>query len=180
MTFPKSLIKGNRREFPEDKISTKNLMYARHKPGYDWNEGDDYPDLSKIKIDQSFNWSAYSLPCWARFNPNKVYQSEYGVVGYSVNKIRNPINDLGESILVVNPNVNHKPEDNNYSHCELVLESPITKSLKREYRTALKHRSVVYLRPHQKPSKILFIDYLKMYWHKLLHWLSGSKEGLQH
>ena len=166
MRFPKLLIRNNRPCLSEYKIHNKNFMYARHKPGSEWIEGEEYPDFSKIKSNQSFNWSAFSLPVWVRFNHLKEYKNEYGVLGYSVNTIRNTnlfTRNLNENTY----GVKHIPIDFNYSHCEL-FPINVDKKQKREFRLMLKNNCSKELYPHQKcDTEKLILDYIKM----LRHWL---------
>jgi hypothetical protein len=120
MVFPECLLQGTRKKLPENRISNINLMYARHKPGSEWKDGDEYPDFSKIKSDQSFNWSAYSIPFWVKFNPKREYLSDYGIIGYSVRIIR-LCHQLAEGMENLEGiyGLRHAPDLENYSHCEL-------------------------------------------------------------
>jgi hypothetical protein len=173
MNFPKCLNWGGRKIFPEYKIISKHYMYARHKPGSDWKEEDEYPDFSKIRSTQSFNWSAFSIPIWTRFNDRKEYNADYGVIGYSVKTIRftskfDP--QVADGIF----EVKHKPDEFNYSHCELYEVSNLSnKTEKRAFRMALVHRCSKELRPYATKNTFdIWMDYIKMYWHRFLIFLS--------
>jgi len=168
MKFPNCLVKGNRSTLPQEKIKDLNYMYARHKPGVQWKEGDDFPDFATIRSKQSFNWSAYSIPVWTRFKNKKEYLNNYGVAGYSVNTIRNSglINTLFENNTF---SILHSPLDYNYSHCELNQLKDIPHKNKREIRYTFAVNCIRPIRPDQqiKLSRTL-IDRLIMYYHRFL------------
>lgn len=169
MNFPENLKWGDQKIYPEHKISKKNYMYARHKPGSDWKDGDEYPDFSKIRSNQSFNWSAFSIPIWVRFNDREEYLKEYGVIGYSVETIRNFHDDV--LVSTTSPyGVKHYPLKSNYSHCEMYeSKTLITKAEKREFRLKIKHNCIKNLKPYEQRRKTqILLDYVKMYWHRLL------------
>jgi hypothetical protein len=143
-------------------------MYARHKPGHDWDESEGLPDFSKIKLEsQSFNWNIFSIPIWTRFNDKKEYFENYAVVGFSVETIRytfkyNP--QFQDHTL----GLDHLPVKYNYSHCQLRMNRELNKLEKRELRLILKNKSVVPLKPNQKQGYLgLFKDILKMFYYKL-------------
>lgn len=168
MKFPKQLIKKGRNIIPNNKIKSRNLMFARHKPGYDWNNKEGFPDFSKIKVDQSFNWSAYSIPIWARFNDKKEYKADYGIVGYSVGVIREPRIFEGYKIKV-KPEVFHVPLEFNYSHCQLDNLNNLPKDIRRNIRYSFRNKCVISILPNQEISKLAILkDLIKMYYHRLL------------
>ncbi len=163
MEYPEALYCNGRKKLDKAKIVNSNFLYARHKPGHDWNEEEGLPDFSKIKINpkkpsenQSFNWDQYSEPHWVRFNPQKEYLKEYAVVGFLVETIRNikTFNDELENDFV---DVEHEPVKINYSHCQLVCLEKLrliknNKPVRRALRMAMKHNSEVFLRPNEEPS----------------------------
>jgi hypothetical protein len=167
MQFPKCLIKNNRKDLPENKIKNKHYLFARHKPGREWLIGDEYPDFTKIKSDQSFNWSAFSIPIWVRFNDQMTYLDGYGVVGYSVFTIRkaHKINTgLPENMY----GVKHNSLVFNYSHCTLY---PINASnqTKRDFRMSLKHKCQKKIYPNSnRPWFKNTFDRLIMFYHRIL------------
>ncbi|MDA3892586.1 MAG: hypothetical protein PF517_13055 [Salinivirgaceae bacterium] len=166
MRFPNCLSQKNKKVYPETKISLKNRMYARHKPSVDWKDGEEYPDFSKIRTDQSFNWSAFSIPSWAKFNDNKVYYSDYGVAGYSVDTIRN-VHKYSSEFEPNSYGVEHKPLTYNYSHCE-IYPNNLTKKEKRAYRMLLKHNCIRPIYPRQENSKLkILYDYIIMFIHRM-------------
>jgi len=151
-------------------------MYARHKAGADWVEGEEYPDLSKIKHDQSFNWSAYSIPEWARFNDIPSYVGDnYGVIGYKVNTIRN-INRYVDTSSAEPYKIKHESLEFNYSHCQFTESVKLSKSEKRAIRWAYKNACKIYYRPNETVNrkKILLGKFL-MYLHRLTTKLSFFK-----
>lgn len=175
MEFPKWLNWGDRKVFPKNKILLVHYMYARHKPGSDWKENDEYPDFSKIRSTQSFNWSAFSIPIWTRFNDKKEYYQDYGVIGYAVQTIRYP-NQFDSKVPNGIFDIKHDPADSNYSHCELYESSDSsTKIEKRAYRMALVHKCSIELKPLSTKSNLqLFLDYVIMYWHRSLIWIKSD------
>lgn len=169
MHFPKSLYRKNRKQLSSTRINSINLMYARHKPGVEWKKGDEYPDFTKIKSDQSFNWNAYSLPSWVRFNDRKEYKADYGVLGYSVSTLKGKSKknkDYKGLYFII-----HDPKETNYSHCELAICDgvSITKKQKRGYRMTLSHKSKKCLQPYQKSYLIShFTQYPIMLVHRII------------
>ncbi len=143
-------------------------MYSRHKPGIDWRIGDDFPDFGKIKVDQSFNWSAFSIPVWARYTDLKEYKSEYGILGICVRSIRktHEINTIFDNNSWI---VRHDPKQFNYSHCELHLLIELNRCQRRQLRMTLKHKATCLLSP-QKEYKLRYLmgDYLIMLYHRLI------------
>lgn len=142
-------------------------MFSRHKPGAEWKQGEDYPDFNTIKADQSFNWSAYSIPIWTRFNDQKIYYADYGVMAYSV-----------KTILFIKKRLNqhedyfkldHKPVDYNYSHCELLGDiSDKNKTERREIRMIFKHNCMVKFMPFEQMGYSLpWKEILMMYLHRI-------------
>jgi len=185
MNFPTQLLRCGRNQLPSKRILLFHYAFARHKPSHDWKEEDGLPDFSKIKIDQSFNWSQFSIPIWTRFNAAMEYQEEYAVVGYRVSTIRqtnkiqkqNRYSQFEFEDLTLD--IKHEPIDTNYSHCELVSVIDLDKTKRREIRMTLKHNSNVCLKPHEKRNLIhLQFDYFKMrilqYVSKLISSLTGS------
>jgi hypothetical protein len=129
-------------------------MYARHKPGYDWKDGDDYPDYTKIKPTQSFNWSAFSIPVWTRFNDRKEYLSDYGIMGYSVNSIRNA-HHFSRILPEKAFGLRHIPLEYNYSHCETYFNTAINDNInRREFRYILKTAWEVKIFPYSNVNKL--------------------------
>lgn len=168
MRFPKCLCQNGRGTIDEDKIHPLNFMYARHKPGVDWMVDNDYPEFSKIKTDQSFNWSAFSIPVWARFNNQKHYYHDYGVMGYSVNTLKNS-HLIDSNIPAGLFRIHHDPDPLNYSHCESYQpHQPSTKE-KRAWRMVLKHKCQKHILPERKCSWLKIVsDYPIMWYHRLL------------
>lgn len=144
-------------------------MYCRHKPGSDWKVDDEYPDFSKIKSDQSLNWSSFSKSFWVRYNDNKNYLEEYGVIGYSVNTILNTHKKdsrISQGIF----GIKHKSCVNNYSHCELYpKQANLPKSTKQAFRLALKINCIKALKPGQKVSSSMkIIQSVCILWHRII------------
>ncbi len=169
MDFPSSLLHKGRRLYSSQHILSFNYMFARCPPS-DWDEGDEFPDFNRIKIDQnqSFNWSAFSIPIWARFTDLQEYKNGYGVIGYKVGTIRktNKINPRFDNHIF---DLCHKPLTHNYSHCELTLLKPIEKRDRREIRMTFRHRCIRPLLPSKERSKVRQpIDYLRMYSHRII------------
>jgi hypothetical protein len=165
MKFPSFFLEQKKRPILEgDIFKDFHFMYARHKPGHDWNIEEGIPDFSKIKLkDQSFNWSIYSIPIWTRFNDKKEYLDNYAVVGFSVDTICHTSlwsTEFKDSTL----GLEHKPIELNYSHCQLKLNiQNLSNFEKRNLRVILKNKSYVPLYPRESQSsyKILF-DIIKM------------------
>lgn len=153
MRFPLSLRTNGREALSSDKILRFHYAFARHKPSSDWNAQEELPDFSKIKLDQSFNWSIYSIPLWTRFDDSMNYKSDYAVVGYKVSTIRltNRINPSFQNFIF---DIKTDPLENNYSHIVLVTDPDlkINKTQKRELRMTLKHRCKVSLLPNEKQN----------------------------
>lgn len=167
MNFPIILKRRNKPTLPDIRIHRKNYMYARHKPGSEWKIGDDYPDFSKIKSDQSFNWSAYSIPAWVRFTENRELKNDYGVLGYSVNTIKGLTTKNNNLCNLYD--LTHKPLEYNYSHCELKEKIPVNRPLKREWRMNLVHGCCRYLYPYQKSYAIFrLLNHFTMYFHRFI------------
>ncbi len=169
MKFPKCLEQRNRKVIQEKFILFFNFMFARHKPYSQWLPDDEYPEFSQIRTDQSFNWSVFSTPIWTRFNNQKQYLRDYGVIGYKVRTIKctskydNQFED--ETLLL-----KHKPDKNNYSHCELYLNKEITRKQKRDLRYTLKNECIKSYKPLENPPskrKIIY-GYFVMYLHRLI------------
>lgn len=166
MKFPNSLLQKSRRTYPSNLILSFNYMFARC-PNIDWQEGEEFPDFNAIKLDQSFNWSVFSTPSWARFNDNKEYREGYGVIGIKVDTIRNSgkFNPKFNSSLL---NLIHDPLEYNYSHCVLI---PPPKNLgkveRRELRMTFKHNCMPSILPLKQRSKVdMCFDYLRMFAHR--------------
>lgn len=167
MKYPKSLLANNRKQYPENRIHHKNLMYARHKPGSQWKDLEDFPNFESIRSDQSVNWSAFSIPVWVRFNDAKEYKSDYGVAAYSVYSIRNA-HLYNEHLKENSSTVKHMPDDNNYSHCQF-HHKDLSKKGRRLFRMTLKHHCTPLIYPKTKYSKLNFLyDFLVMFRHRLL------------
>lgn len=170
MRFPLCLKRNDRSAFAEDKILKNHYLYAYHIPGHDWNDKMKLPDYTKIKMDQSFFWCAFSIPIWARFkieNAKIIYKENHAVVAYKVKTIRytKEINPNFENFTLT---VIHKPEDFNYSHCELKQKRELKRKERREIRMTLKHQSKVPLKPWQKQNKIrIFFSKLRMFLYKI-------------
>lgn len=167
MEYPEELYQDGRDRLDKSAILNPHYLYARHKPGYDWDEIEGLPDYTKIKIDpeipeknQSLNWDQYSEPHWVRFNPEKVYLKEYAVVGFLTETIRHiegcdENSELDLSNLI---DVEHDPIEINYSHCQIsctdkfrnVPTKKEKKSRKRALRMAMRHRSEVFLKPNEE------------------------------
>lgn len=169
MNFPTQLLRGNRKEKPQERILLFHYAFVRHKPGHDWKDEDELPDFTKIKIeDQSCYWDQYSIPIWARFNDVKEYKEDYAVVAYKVSTIRQTSKVLRIKKYTkvefddLTLNIRHLPIDTNYSHCEM-SSIVLNKTERREIRMTLKHNSKVYLKPNEKRNLILLqLDYYKM------------------
>ena len=160
MDYPESLYKNNREKLDKSCIKLLDNLYARHKPGYDWDEKEGLPDFSKIKIDpynkeknQSFNWDRFSEPKWVRYNIELVYQNEYAVIGYKVSSIRN-INEINCDISNNLIDVEHDPIECNYSHCQLEcmddLKANNSRQLRNLLRMAIKHNAQVLFGPNEE------------------------------
>lgn len=167
MRFPPCLLQRGRESLPTSRIKNFHRVFIRHKPGYDWDESTGLPDYTKIKIDgeQSCNWSMLSLPSWARFNINKEFLEQYAVIGYLVKSIRKPekYNDTLEEGLL---DLQHKPEENNYSHTQLCALKKVGRKQKRSIRLVMKNKSSVELKPRKHAAKIKHIFWITR---KLLH-----------
>lgn len=160
MNYPKTLFRNGRGLYPENKIKHHHRMYARHKPGYDWIVAEGLPDFSKIKIEaghsdanQSFNWSMFSLAHWVRFNPDKTFLENYAVISFRVKVIRN-VHLFNPELKVPYLGVEHKPDEENFSHCQLYSLPNFDKAKKRSIRLTLKHKARTELRPNEKPTMI--------------------------
>lgn len=171
MRYPNCLIKKDRLTFSENYILSWHYMYARHPKSF-WDEESGYPKYEKISSQQSFNWSAFSIPIWVRFNDKKDYKKSNGVAGYFVQTIKNA--HLIDPIIPPNSyGLRHFPLEYNYSHCELYPDQ-IEKRFKRAFRMALKHKCKVIINPYSSSEKSnLIIDYLMMYYHKIFVYLSS-------
>lgn len=142
-------------------------MYARH-PKTDWGPDQDFPAFEKISSNQSFNWSAFSIPEWARFTDNQEYRQNYGVAGYYVKTIRKA-HELKQDVPRSAYGLKHDPIDNNYSHCVLFPDEipKKNKKLKRAYRAALRHKIKLSIYPNTDRKRILnYLDYCGMYIHR--------------
>ena len=164
MQFPSSLKQNDRRKLPENCILSWQYMYARH-PRSHWSEDEDFPQFETIRSKQSFNWSAFSIPIWARFNDLMEYQSGYGVAGYRVKTIRRA-HEYNDELPKEACGIKHDPIENNYSHCELYPDR-ITRSAGRLYRLTLKNNVKRPVRPAKDRRKLLIImDHITMYLHR--------------
>jgi hypothetical protein len=163
MEYPSDLYQNGRIKLSRTDIHNSDYMYARHKPGYDWDEDQELPDFSKIKIDpenpdknQSFNWDKFSKPHWTRFNLGKKYLEEYAVIGFLTETIRN----ISKYVENLEPNlidIEHEPIEINYSHCQLSCAERFRRKnnkkekrkIRRAIRMAMKHNSKVFLKPYE-------------------------------
>jgi hypothetical protein len=152
MDFPSELYQKDRKKLPLHRIKFRNFMYSRHKPDSQWQRGDDYPDFNQIKADQSLNWSAFSIPIWVRFNNQREYLYDYGVVGYPVKAILNISDETNKKKLV---SLKHEPDPNNYSHCEITpaLGPEMDKATKRLLRLRLKQNCKVFYKPDESQDE---------------------------
>ncbi len=167
MKYPKCLEQKNRNALPNERIKSKNYMYVRHKPNVDWKEGDTYPDFSRLKSDQSCNWSAYSIPIWARFTDEKEFKYDYGIYAYSVKTIIEEYRNFSKTDR--NNIIEHKPIQYNYSHCQLNIKKNISHKKKRELRLRFKIRSFSCLKPFENYKQYrIIIDFINMWRHRLL------------
>ncbi len=167
MKFPNSLLYKGRRIYPSNFILSFNYMFVRC-PHSEWKEGDDFPDFNQIKLNHSFNWSVFSIPLWAKFNDKKEYRDNYGVIGYKVATIRNThkINPRFDPKIL---DINHKPIEFNYSHCELFPNRIIEKKDKREIRMTFKHKCIRPIFPSSKRTRFYQVaDFLRMYSHRFI------------
>lgn len=124
MDFPISLHKDGRKTIPCNLISHKDIIFARHSSSSDYTG--DLPNFGSIKHDQSFNWSAFSIPSWVRFGPFKEYKKDtHGIAGYSIGIFLDPKSQKNEDAKF---NLVHKPEENNYSH--VIIENNSINNLK--------------------------------------------------
>ena len=176
MQFPECLKRKGRKTLPEKKINNKNLMYARHKPGVQWKIGDEFPDFKQIRSDQSFNWSAFSIPVWARFNERQEFFYNYGVMGYSVHTIRNAhlYKQENEQIPEKAFGITHKPLENNYSHCEIFPINAQTKIEKRSFRyylVRINSKRKILPKQYVKKKKN-FVEFFIMMGHRIIVWFS--------
>ena len=177
MDFPKYLLQNGRITYPSNLIFSFNFMFMRC-PKIDWEEGDEYPDFSKIRSKQSFNWSAFSIPLWARFTDKMEYRAGYGVIGYKVRTIRkaNSVNPILENGLF---NIKHQPIETNYSHCELFTTKELGRKEGRDLRMTFKHNCIRPILPSMNRSKIhIFYDYMMMYSHRSILKLGNFRNNL--
>lgn len=167
MIFPKSLGKNERDRIEENLIPNCNLIFMRHKPGSVWKDKADFPEYSQISSDQSFNWGAFSIPLWVRFNDRGKYLEEYGVTGVTIKAVRESHKYNGN----LPPNLyglHHVPVKLNYSHSELYkinidnFQKRVIKEYKQEFRYHLKQRNKLKIFPNEE------INYLRLRWHYLL------------
>jgi hypothetical protein len=143
-------------------------MYARH-PNTDWGTDQEFPLFEKISSNQSFNWSAYSIPTWARFTDQQEFRYNYGVAGYYVKTIREA-HKLKQDVLENSYGLKHDPNSNNYSHCVLYPDEipKNNKKLKRAYRATLKHKIKRSIYPNTDRKTILrYFDYFGMFIHRV-------------
>lgn len=170
MRFPFLLKRYGRRKFDERFIDAESHAYTRHKPGHDWKEGDDFPDFSKIKVDQSMNWSAFSLAIWTRFDGKGDYLKDYGVVSYRIDAIKNSVKYCDQ--FDRNPyKIIHCPENINYSHCQLEYcgeGNQANKTIRQLYRNMLSENCrVEQVISHTTGDAQSWKKYLSMFVHQL-------------
>lgn len=165
MEYPEVLYQNGREKVDKDAILESHYLYARHKPGYDWNEAEGLPDYNKIKINpdspeknQSFNWEQYSEPHWVRFKSEKIYLKDYAVVGYLAGTLKHIEKNIDDEKSALSDliNVEHEPIEINYSHCQISCTDKFKKittnkkSIKRALRMAIRHQATVFLKPNEE------------------------------
>ena len=171
MNYPNELQQKNRSAKKTNKIHNHHWVYQRFPPSQ-WGSDDEYPDLNQIKLNQSFNWSAFSIAEWVRFKEidgQISYDINQGVCGYKIGDIRKVKYEGITNII----DIKHVPILDNYSHCELIsLNTEIwnndkkkkNKSVRREIRMQFKHCITLLLKPNEELKKIEKIkNYVKMY-----------------
>lgn len=169
MRFPRALLQRGRPTLPKQRIHLSNYMYSRHKPSSDWDYVHGLPDFTRIRHDQSYNWCLFSIPAWTRFNSQHEYLQDYAVAAFSVRTIREsqPNGSISGSIVL---DIEHRPQTDNYSHCELVTPSELTKIQKRQIRMKLRHNCHVPLYPDQHRNRLgMFLDVLSMHMDRIRH-----------
>lgn len=168
MKYPNLLLMHGRKTFDKNNIKNFNYLYTRHKPSNDWDDKNGLPDFTKIKIDQSFNWCNFSIPAWTRFNAEKKYLNDYAVAGFYVKTIRESYKnspEFTEQVL----EIEHKPLEINYSHCQLIALKNLNRTEKRELRMTLRHQCIVPLKPGEKRnSYYILFDIIKMLYNRII------------
>ena len=183
MQFPKTLEKKGRKKLSEKVILPFHYLYSRHKSISEWKEGEEFPDFNQIKVDQSFNWSAFSYPVWVRFNPEKEYMKNYGIMSYKVRTFRN-LHKFSQILPEKSFGIKHEPEKNNYSHCELyainiqVDHKRRDRKNRREFRHILSRHWNKKLNPLEEPNtKDIFNYFIILILHKIsLHFIRIIKK----
>jgi len=169
MRFP-SILKCNKcKPLSKEKIHPKNLVYSRHAPDSVWKRGEKFPDINQIKEDQSFNWSAFSIPQWVRFNPQKIYQKDQGVCSFPVFAIKKAYQyneQLPDDIF----ELEHDPLEYNYSHCQI---HPNIQENKRSAKMALRYSLKIHAKPKIEPDDeqswwFVLFEYINMIKHRIL------------
>ncbi len=150
MRFPRTLLKRNRTEIRISLYATKSQVFIRFKPEIQWTPGEDIPRYDQIRTEnQSCNWDLLSIPIWVRFDDSKNYKDDYAVVGIFLAHLLKKESNEGNYFW----KIEHKPLDNNYSHCDLSIDgSQIPKSVKRQMKLELKHSQVIHFKPYEKPD----------------------------
>lgn len=165
MIFPNQLKPEHIKFLRNRKISIYHIMYWRCKPGSVWQQNSEVPDFLQIRSDQSFNWSAYSIPLWARFNDKMEFLKDYGIVGFRVSSIVSRPKLFRQKRKAFK--INHQPLPTNFSHCELDSNG-LTTIEKRNARYFLGNCAIVYLKPDSQPSSCLQKFWkVKMYAHRI-------------
>lgn len=169
MKYPSSLLTNNRKTFNKTCIKDFNYLYTRHKPSTDWKEEDGLPDFSKIKLDQSFNWCNFSIPIWTRFNNKKEYLHDYAIAGFYVKTIRESHKNSSVKFTQKILEIEHRPEEYNYSHCQLVTLKNLSKTEKRALRMTLRHKCITPLKPNEKRNfYYILLDIMKMFCSRII------------
>jgi hypothetical protein len=176
MRFPNCLKQKGRPVLENKRIRLKNYMYARHKPNIDWIYGDPYPDFSRIRTQQSFNWSAFSIPVWTRFNDKKEFLSDYGVVGYCVRTITKTF-EIDSKYENESYLLEHIPLEQNYSHCQMFKNKNFSNKQGRKIRLTFGHNAQVCLYPEEKYKQYkIWIDKIIMIYHRTLTFFTGNSQ----
>ncbi len=171
MRFPKHLYSNGKENSPLDssKIKFYQYLYMRVHHSH-WDDKDEFPGLNVIKTDQSLNWGAFSIPIWARFDDNKNYKIDNGVIGVKVKAIISNYRSNHNNTDANYPLILHKPLQNNYSHCELNnYLKDISKSKKRDYRFNIKNNCKIFCKPNEiKMNSNSIKEHIVMYFNYLV------------
>lgn len=168
MRFPYLLKCRKCKPLPEKKINEKNLMYSRHAPDSEWKRGEEFPDTNQIKMNQSFNWSAFSIPVWVKFDPEKEFKRDHGVCAFPVYAIRKAhlySPELPENFI----GVEHDPKEYNFSHCQLYSENKPKRAIRMAFRLALKKNATPKIQPYTKVTfGSILVEFFRMIKHRLI------------